>query len=190
MDFKQLFLRIWRMCVVPRLEWEDIQKESPRRDVGTSFVFPFVALSGLAVLLGRLLRDGINEGAWLACFSEACVVSIALLATFWLTAWAANELRVRYLGMESDMPVCFQLTGYAMAVIFTLTIFTGLFVELALFRYVLQVYVVYVVWLGVDELMKVDEDRRMTYSIIVSAMLIFVPFLFRFIFDKLSAITV
>jgi hypothetical protein len=188
MDFKKLFLRLWRMTVSPLSEWENIMKESPRQDVAFSFVFPLTAISGTAVLIGGLLRDGVIEGGWWKSLSDACIVSIALLTTFWFTAWVANEVRIRYLKMDNDLPACFLLTGYSMAVMFILVIFTGLFVELLIFRYVLQFYVVYVVWHGVDVVMKVNENQRMNYTLIVSALLLSVPFLFRFIFDRLMTI--
>ena len=164
--------------------------ESPREDVASSFVYPLTSLCGGAVLLGLLLREGFAEGGWWVALSQACIVSFSLLACFWLSSWLANEVRARYLSLDSDMPACFMLVGYSMAVSFALVLFTGLFPELVIIRYVLQFYVVYVVWLGADTVMKIEENKRMTFSLIVAGLVLFIPFLFSFIFDRLSEIVV
>lgn len=190
MKWKVLFGRLWRIATSPRTEWERIVNASPREDVAAAFVYPLASVCGCAVLLGNLVRSGFADNGWWVALSQGCITAFGLLACFWITAWAANEVRTRYLGMDSDMPACFTLTGYSMGVLMALVVFTGLFPELAIFRYVLQFYTVYVVWLGADAVMEVDEERRMTYSLIVTALLLFVPFLFGFIFNSLSNITV
>lgn len=190
MNFKFLFKRLWCIVVAPHDEWEAIMTESPRQDVASAFVYPLTMLCGTAVLLGRLTRDGFAEGGWWMALSQACIVSLGLMVCYWLTAMGANELRSRYLHIDSDMPACYTLTGYAMTVNFLLTLFTGLFPEMVIFRYVLQFYVVYVVWQGAEVVMKVEENRRMTYALLVSALLLLIPYIFNFIFSKLSSIAV
>ena len=78
--------------------------------------------------------------------------------------------------------------GYSFSVVFALTIVVGLFPEWVLFKWVLQFYVVYVVWVGADVLMHIDEDRRMTFSLITSAAILLIPFLIQLVFNKLSFI--
>lgn len=190
MKLKFLFGRLWRLTMSPRMEWENIVNASPADDVASAFVYPLASVCGCAVLIGGLVRNGLTNGGWWISLSQACITAFGLLACFWLTAWAANGVRMRYLQLESDMPACLTLTGYSMGVYMALVMFTGLFPELAVFRYVLQFYTAYVVWQGADLVTEVDEERRMTFALIVTALLLFIPFLFGFIFNRLSAIVV
>ena len=115
---------------------------------------------------------------------SAVVHCVALLLTYFLVAWCVNQLRVRYLHQEEDMPLSFLLTGYSMALIFALTIFVGLFPEMVLFKWILQFYVVYIVWNGAHTIMEVEEDKQMTFTLVTSALLLAVPAVINLVFDK------
>ena len=57
MEYKELFRRIGTLIVAPKKAWVELVTESPRRDVMATFVYPLVALCGLAVLLGTFFRN-------------------------------------------------------------------------------------------------------------------------------------
>lgn len=184
-DFKQLFLRLWQLLVNPRLAWSDILEEKPRKDVAMTFVFPLVSCCALAILLGRVIRDGFADGAFLNAFADGVVAGLGLVVAYYLAAALADQLCTRYL-QQPDRKLSSLLTGYSLAVTFALTIVVGLFPEWVLFKWVLQFYVVYVVWVGADTVMHIDEDRRMTFTLLVSAVILLVPFIIQLTFNKLS----
>jgi len=184
-DFKKLFLRLWRLMVSPRQEWEAIREESPRPDVLMTFFFPLTCCCGLAVLLGRLVREGFVS-TFMSAFAEAVVACLGLVVAFYLSMAIVGWLGTRYLHVETDRRDTTLLVGYSFAVVFALTMLVGLFPEWVLFKWVLQFYVVYVVWVGADVVMQLGEDRRMTFSLLVSAVILLVPFLIQTVFNKLS----
>jgi len=184
-DFKKLFLRLWRLLVSPRQEWEAIREESPRPDMLMTFFFPLTCCCGLAVLLGRLLREGFGS-AFMSGFAEAVVACLGLVVAFYLSMAVVGWAAPRYLHMETDRRDTTLLVGYSFAVVFALTLLVGLFPAWVMFKWVLQFYVVYVVWVGADVMLQIGEDRRMTFSLMVSAVILLVPFLIQTIFNKLS----
>ena len=185
-DYKALFVRAWSLIVRPRQTWEEIMQESPRKEVGTTFVWPLICLCGMAVLIGGVIRDGFADGAFWETMADSCIQCVVLFDSFYFVAWGLNMLRVRYQKADDDMPLCTLFAGYAMVVVFALALLTALFPSLLLFKLVLQFYVVYIVWQGADLVLGVDEERRMTFSLVASAIILLVPFILQFIFDKLS----
>ncbi len=184
-DFKRLFLRLWALIVNPRQAWSDILEEDPRQDVAMTFVFPLTCCCGLAILIGRLIRDGFAEGGFLNAFADAAIACLGLVAAFYLATAIVDQLSIRLLKQEPDKKLSALLVGYSFAVVFALTMLVGLFPAWVLFKWVLQFYVVYVVWVGAEVLMHIDEDRRMTFSLLTSAAILLIPFLIQLIFNKM-----
>ena len=65
MNYKELFQRLFALILSPKKAWVEISTESPRRDVMGSFVYPLIALCGLAVLFGKLLYTGMERMTFL-----------------------------------------------------------------------------------------------------------------------------
>ena len=61
--------------------------------------------------------------------------------------------------MHSNMPLTQQFAGYALVVPFLLQIVTGLLPDFRIIAWLLQFYIVYVVWEGVPVLMGVEEKQ-------------------------------
>ena len=76
----------------------------------------------------------------------------------------------------------------AVAVPFLLQIVTGLLPDFRIIAWLLQFYIVYVVWEGVPALMGVEEKLRLRYTLFSSALLILCPTVIQIVFNKLTAI--
>ena len=181
-------MRLWGLIVNPRQAWNDILEETPRQDVAMTFVFPLTCCCGLAILIGRLVRDGFVDGAFLNAFADSIIACLGLIVAFYLASAVADLLCNRYLHQEVDKNMSAILVGYSFSVLFALTILIGLFPEWVLFKWVLQFYVVYVVWGGAEVVLHLDEDRRMTFSLLTSAAILLIPFVIQLVFNKMSFI--
>ena len=93
---------------------------------------------------------------------------------------------MRYLNRPSESALCQQFVGYSMVVTFVLDIVTGLFPSFLILQLIFQFYVVYVVWEGAGRLMKVEENKRLVYTLSVSVFIIVAPMLIRWVFMRLS----
>ena len=89
---------------------------------------------------------------------------------------------------HSDIPLAQQFAGYALVVPFLLQIVTGLLPDFRIIAWLLQFYIVYVVWEGVPALMGVEEKLRLRYTLFSSALLILCPTVIQIVFNKLTAI--
>lgn len=184
-EIKKLFTRLWRLIFQPASEWERISVEMSETDVARSFVFPLIVVCGLVMMLGSLFRGEWSEGNFFPSMLTVVVRLLALLITFFFVSWSVNQLRMRYLHQDDNLLLSTTLTGFSMSLSFALALFTALFPELILFKWILQFYIVYIVWNGVRTLMKVEENKQMTFTFLVSALLLVVPIIVNFVFDKL-----
>ncbi|MBP6064645.1 MAG: YIP1 family protein [Bacteroides sp.] len=173
----------------PAKAWEEIRLEEDRRKVFVTFVYPMIGLGGLSVFIGSLLTYGWGgPQSFQIAMTMCCAVAVALFGGYFLAAYAINEMRVKMLGMQSDIPLAQQFAGYAMVVVFVLQIIIGLLPDFRIIGWLLQFYTVYVVWEGADTLMQVDENKRLRFTMLTSILLIVCPAVIQFLFDKLTTI--
>ena len=81
----------------------------------------------------------------------------------------------RYIGREPDRELTDVFTGYSMVVVLVLEICMGLFPEFGILAFIAQFYTLKVVWDGAVVLIKLSEERRFVYTMVVSILLMVVP---------------
>lgn len=189
MNYKELFNIAMKLISSPAKAWEEISMEEDRRKVYMAFVYPMIGLCGLFVFIGSLLTNGWGgPQSFQIAMTNCCAVAVALFGGYFLAAYAINEMGTRMFGMYSNMPLTQQFAGYALVVPFLLQIVTGLLPDFRIIAWLLQFYIVYVVWEGVPVLMGVEEKQRLRYTLLSSVLLILCPTVIQFVFNKLTAI--
>jgi hypothetical protein len=186
MNYKELFQRLFALIASPKKTWVEISCESPRRDVMGSFVYPLIALCGLAVLLSTFLREGMAREVYQPAIMEMCSYCVALFGGFFLAAWLLDMLRQKFLGHTADLSGSQFFVGYTMGVVFLAEILAILFPQFFIFKWILQFYVLYIVWEGSDVFFTVSEDKRLTFTAITSVAVVFSPAIIRILFNMLS----
>ncbi len=173
----------------PAKAWEEISMEEDRRKVFMAFVYPMIGLCGLSVFIGSLLTNGWGgPQSFQIAMTNCCAVAVALFGGYFLAAYAINEMGTKMFGMHANMPLVQQFAGYALVVPFLLQIVTGLLPDFRIIAWLLQFYIVYVVWEGAPIMMKVEEKQRLKYTLLSSVLLILCPTVIQFVFNKLTAI--
>ena len=127
MDYKELFRRLIAIIISPRKAWEEIVTESPRKDVTQAFVYPLVALGGLAVLVGAMLEKGLKRMTFHEAMMDICGYCIALFGGFFMASYLVDIVTQKYLKRQSDMPLANLFVGYAMGVVFVADMLVMLF---------------------------------------------------------------
>ena len=186
MNYKELFRRLFSLIASPKKAWVEISAESPRRDVMASFVYPLIALCGLAVLLSTFISDGLQRSVYQKALMEMCSYCVALFGGFFLAAWLFDTLRQKYLGHTPDMLGSQFFVGYAMGVVFLADIIAILFPQLFIFKWVLQFYILYVVWEGSEVFFTIGDDKRLPFTALTSVAVVFSPTIIRLLFNMLS----
>ena len=186
MNYKELFQRLISLIASPTKAWAEISSESPQRDVTSSFVYPLIALCGLAVLLSKLFNAGVKRMTFHTAAMDICGYCVALLGGFFLASWLLDILRQKLLEETSDMPGSQLFVGYTMGLVFMSEILVILFPQLFIFKWILQFYVLYVVWEGSYTLTSVPEEKRLMFTALTSVAVIFSPAIIRILFNTLS----
>ena len=189
MNYKELFKIALTLISSPAKAWEEIRLEEDRRKVFMAFVYPMIGLCGLAVFAGSLLANGWGgPQSFQIAMTQCCAVAVALFGGYFLAAYAINQMQVKMFGKADDIPLTQQFAGYALVVTFLLKIITGLLPDFSIIGWLLQFYIVYVVWEGASVLMQVEEKNRLRFTILSSLLLIICPAVIQFVFNKLTAI--
>lgn len=189
MSYKEVFKIALLLISSPARAWEEIRLEEDKRKVFTAFVYPMIGLCTLSVFLGVLFAHGWGgPESFQVAMRSACVIAVALFGGYFLAAYALNEVGVKMFGLASNRPLMHQFAGYSLVVTFLTHIITGLFPEFALVAFILQFYIVYVVWVGAAVLMEIAESQRLNYTLIASLILIACPSGIQFVFNRLLII--
>jgi len=185
LNYKELFNRLLLLISSPAKAWEEILVEEDKRKVLADFVYPLIGLCGLAVFLGSISFD-FEAFSLQTAMTKACSVLISLFGGYFLAAYLVNLYGQKALDRGTELALCQQLVGYSMSVLFVLDIVLGLFPSFFILRWILQFYIVWIVWEGAQKLMKVEEEKLLSYTLIVSALIIFSPMVLKVLFDYLS----
>lgn len=188
MDYKALFKIAILLISSPAKAWEEIRLED-RRAVFTAFVYPMIGLCGLAVFIGSLVTNGWGgPQSFQIAMTQCCAVAVALFGGYYLAAYAINQLGIRMFGLGNNMPLVQQFAGYALVVSFLLSIITGLLPDFRVIGWLLQFYILFVVWEGAKIVMQVEEKNRLRFTLLASVLLILCPAVIQFAFNKLTVI--
>ena len=132
-----------------------------------------IGLCGLSVFIGALWTNGWGgPQSFQLAMTQCCAVAVALFGGYFLAAYAINQMGIKMFGMSNDIPLAQQFAGYALVVTFLLHIVTGLLPDFSIIGWLLQFYIVYVVWEGARVVMLVEEKNRLRYTIFSSILLI------------------
>jgi hypothetical protein len=186
LNYKELFRIILLLISSPARAWEEIRLESDKQKVFSTFVYPMIGLCSLSVFVKSLWDTGWGTPAsFQTAMIKCCAVAVSLFGGYFLSAFLINQLGVKQYELENDMPLMQQLGGYALVVTFLIQIVIGLFPKIYIIGWILQFYIIYVVWEGVPILTQVKENNRLTFTFITSTLLVACPIFIRTVFDLL-----
>ncbi len=186
MNYKELIDRLILLLLTPSKGWVEVKEEDEEK-VKSAFVYPLIALCGVATFIGTWLGNGVDTFNLQLILTKCCGVFVSLFVAFYLSSHLLEYYGHRFADRpEKDFDNCRKLVGYSMSVIFVLEFFGGLFPTFLILRWILQFYVVYVVWEGAKELMEVSEKNLLSYSLVASVIILLVPEIMNQIFGWLT----
>ncbi|MEG2150458.1 MAG: Yip1 family protein [Bacteroidaceae bacterium] len=172
----------------PAKAWEEISLEEDKRKVFASFVYPMIGLCGLSVFLGTLIDGWGQLTVYQVAMTKCCAVFVGLFGGYFLAAYAVNKLGVGMFGLKNDIKSAQQFTGYALNILFISYIAWGLAPQFIILYGLSQFYVVYIIWEGAEIIMRVEEKRRMTYTLLTFLLITLSPIIVGIVFNKLTVI--
>ncbi len=187
MDYKKIFHIASLLISSPAKAWEEIRAQG-RGDVTFNYVYPLIGLAALSVFIGALIDRGWDgPDGYQYAMARCCTVVVTFFGGFFLSAYIINAICKRFYNMADDMPLCYKLAGYSLTVPMLLQVVTGLLPDFYIIAVALQFYIIYIVWAGSNVLMQVQENNRLSFTIVVSVILMVCPALLGRLFDVLEA---
>lgn len=186
MDYKKLFNRILLILTKPSEAWVQIKPEG-KQEVITTFVYPLLAISSLAVFIGALFSTAEDKAysVFSVALTECSTMVISLFGGVYLACFIAEKLTEYVLKINVNRSVSLKLVGYGFVLIFLETILVSLLPDFRLIAYILQFYGVFILWEGMPICIKHEEEQRLKLTLIFFFSIFIAPLLIQLIFSKM-----
>ena len=175
MDYKKLFATTLELIAHPAKAWWHVSHKGTKHEMLGGFLYPLVMLCGTALFLGRIFSNGFSWESFYSGTINAALCSFSLVIAYKVSSYAVAFFSAKYAGNDISRDVIDIFTGYSMVVVLCLNICLGLFPEFRILALIAQFYTLKIVWDGAAILMKIGEERRLPYTMVVSVILILMP---------------
>ena len=188
MDYKKVFNTVLFLLKHPAMAWRGVSHEESVNAMFSNFLYPLVMLCGTSLFIGRIFTNGIGWDTLYVSLINATLCSMSMLIAYYASSLLLRFVTVKYTGADYERETVNLFTGYSMVVVLVLNICLGFFPELSLLAFIAQFYTLKIVWDGAAVLMKINEERRLFYVVIVSAVVIAMPFAINKLMGLLSVV--
>lgn len=175
MDYKRVFDTSVLLVTQPARAWRLIHHKGTKNGMLGGFFYPMIILCGTASFFGRFSSNGISFDSFYAALISATVRSLALLFAYYISSYCISFFSKKYMQTKYERDFTDIFTGYSTVVVVVLGICLGFFPEFWIMAFIAQFYTLKIVWDGAAVFMKVPEERRFAYTMIVSLIIMFMP---------------
>ena len=166
---ENLINRVKNVLVSPKTEWQAIEAENaPHAKVFTTYVVPLALIPAVAAFIGYGLIGYSVSGLHFASIGfgirQAIIQYVLMLGGTYLTAFIIDALAVNF-GAQKDFNRAFSLVAYAYTPMFLAGIFyiLPLLAGIALLA---GLYGLYLLYIGLQPMMKVPSEKQTAYFIV------------------------
>ena len=174
-NYKRLFNNVMQLLGHPARTWLHVFHRGSKGVMLGEFLYPLIMLCGTAFFVGRIFSNGIGWESIYSGIINAALRSLSLLFTYYILTYVLSFFTAKYTSNEYPRDLIDVFTGYSMVVILGLDICLGLFPEMRILAFIAQFYTLKIVWEGAAVLLKIDEERRLGYTMVVSVFIIIMP---------------
>lgn len=189
MNYKNIFKVAISLISSPAKAWEDISVNQDRQKVIEEFVYPMIGICGIVWFAASIIRLGWSTPmAFQQAMIDCCGVAVALFGGYFLSIYLLSHYVYRWFNIQvayQNLPV---FIGYAMTVTFFADIISGIYPPLQMATLIIQLYTVYIIYMGAIPMMKVEASQRMSFTISSSIVIIVCPTLIEIIYQNLITI--
>lgn len=173
---KNIFETVILLITQPSKAWAVLAKrEETHQEYLTRFVYPLIGLTTLSAFLGKLHEY--NEGGMPFALKESTTVMTTLLGGFYLASFALKQIVTRWFpSIKGDIRFFQRYVGYASCITFLIISVLELIPDF-FFVKVAELYVIYIVWESIGAYVQLDEKKRITFTAVVSALILLSPFI-------------
>lgn len=188
--YKNIFTRCKNLLASPKQEWIFIYGEkTDRNTILGSFNLPFIAIISLVTFIGFLTnhQDLSFEIALKHALSQFSAFFFGLFICYFITL----KIMPQFVQKTNDKNInilVFKLIAYSSTLLYLVEISTALIPQIYYLQ-IITIYVAYVVWTGTEGIGKFEtKDLRIVFTVIVTILLIFIPYMIAYFFIQFSRI--
>ncbi|MFC2129554.1 YIP1 family protein [Bacteroidota bacterium] len=166
MEIKNLYLRTKNLLIKPISEFDTISVENQSiRQLNRKVVLPYAALVGLCALLGSIFTH-INSplDSFIYVLLNAVIVFLIVLVQTY-SAGQLVALLGKNINISNQKEAVYGLVVYAQIPFYLVLAFTEMFPSL-IFLIFLAAYSAYLIYVGIDGLLKISSVRKMQFLIL------------------------
>lgn len=187
MNLKKMLNIVFSLLGQPAIAWRGISHCENRAPMFNTFLYPLIMLCCLSSFVGTLLTLDFGFESFYYASIKMGVVFATLFFSFYLSSFLVARFSAVYMKAEYDRLLTDLLTGYSMVVVLLLELCLNLFPNFRIICWILQFYTVKIVWDGAAVLMRIPEERRLSFTMVVSLVLIITPVMIGSMMSMLSA---
>lgn len=177
--YKNIFKWVILIISQPAKAWGLlVQKEEKGDEFLSRFVYPLIGLLTVAAFLGVLFTR--KEFDVELALKSSIKTLVSSFGGFYLSAYLLNEVWQGLFKREKDMKLCQRFVGYTSSLMFALHIVLMLLPEFFFLR-IFILYTFYIVWEGAGPYMQVEEQIRLKFVGIATAIILLTPALIEFL---------
>ncbi len=172
--YKEIFKWVVLIISQPAKAWEMLsQKEEKDDSVLSRFVYPLIGLLTIAAFLGILLTR--KEFDVELALKASIRTLVAAFGGYHLTVYLLNEIWSGLFKREKNVRLWQRFIGYSSSLIFTLNSVLMLIPEFFFLR-IFVLYTFYMVWEGAVSYMQINENERLKFVVITTALILIIPY--------------
>lgn len=172
--YKDIFKWVVMIISQPAKAWEALsQKEEKEDQMLSRFVYPLIGLLTITAFLGILLTR--KEFDVELALKASIRTLVAAFGGYHLTVYLMNEIWNGLFKREKDNRLWQRFIGYSSSLMFTLNAVLMLIPEFFFLR-IFVLYTFYIVWEGASSYMQIEENERLRFVVITTAMLLIIPY--------------
>lgn len=156
----------------------------------STFSYPLIALTSLCVFIAGLIY-ATSESPY-PIFQEAlttaCVYAISLFGGLFISIFLVSlffQKKIVVGDIKLNKLKLTQLVGYSFIIVFLYFILSSLLPSLSKILLIPQVYIIYIIWQGLDFLVPKNYEYKMRMAFIASGIIVIVPIILKIIFSML-----
>jgi len=177
---KQLFQILYKMISRPAKGWSERAEEKPSGNevFFKTYLYPLIGIIALLTFIGGFFTE--KEFNLEAALRYTINITVTLFLGFYLASFLLSEWISRYLGLSKQPERCRRFVGYSSSLIYVLYLIKALLPHL-FFLDLFLLYTVYIIWEGAGIYLKIDEKKKLSFTIGASLIILLSPYLIRLI---------
>ncbi len=176
---------IFFLITSPRKGWiRIIDKKTEQQDFINNFLFPVFGFISVTTFAGAMWLAENADIRW--ALKQTIVAVSALFGGFYLVSYVLSELFPKF-GLDKNMNAAQQFVGYSSVVLYVLFLIMPLLFGLSPLWFLL-IYTLYIVYTGTAEFLSVIENKRLSFTVIASLLIVLVPVTIKILLELLISL--